>query len=167
MESLFSSLFFIINILGSSILDDKKSLELTLKTSCNWRRPTFPQSFPCSIMGSNRLNRRVRYGNGCSPKRYRHQMVIKKEFILSKPHMREKVQLNFLTRLNLRLSPRSISMSKLNTLLHLHLSPINLVFFKGSYQLTLWEISSQGRLHAQMLSAFILSKLSYPAVPLA
>ena len=40
------------------------------------------------------------------------------------------------------LSPRSISMSKLNTLLHLHLSPINLVFFKGSYWLTSWEILS-------------------------
>ena len=30
-------------------------------------------------------------------------------------------------------SPRPISMSQLNTLLYLHLSPINLMFFKGSY----------------------------------
>ena len=30
-------------------------------------------------------------------------------------------------------SPRPISIAKLNTLLHLHLQPINLVVYKGSY----------------------------------
>jgi hypothetical protein len=36
------------------------------------RRPTFPHSCPCSIIGPARLNFRVRDGNGCDP-RYDHQ----------------------------------------------------------------------------------------------
>ena len=32
-----------------------------------WRRPTFPQGCPCSIIGAERLNCRVRNGNGCFP----------------------------------------------------------------------------------------------------
>ena len=39
-----------------------------------------------------------------------------------------------------RTSPRPISTAKLNTSLCVHLQPINLVVFKGSYQLSLWEI---------------------------
>lgn len=31
------------------------------------RRPTFPHSCPCSIIGAERLNCRVRNGNGCLP----------------------------------------------------------------------------------------------------
>src|SRR5258705_11951785 len=31
------------------------------------RRPTFPHSYPCSIIGPARLNFRVRDGNGCDP----------------------------------------------------------------------------------------------------
>ena len=41
-----------------------------------------------------------------------------------------------------RSSPRPISIGQLNTLLHLHLRPINLVVFKGSYYLTIWDILS-------------------------
>src|SRR3989442_4577430 len=33
-----------------------------------WRRPTFPHSYPCSIIGPARLNYRVRDGNGCDPR---------------------------------------------------------------------------------------------------
>ena len=33
-----------------------------------WRRPTFPHSYPCSIIGPARLNFRVRDGNGCDPR---------------------------------------------------------------------------------------------------
>jgi hypothetical protein len=33
----------------------------------SWRRPTFPQGCPCSIIGAERLNFRVRNGNGCFP----------------------------------------------------------------------------------------------------
>src|SRR5258705_12580865 len=32
------------------------------------RRPTFPHSCPCSIIGPARLNFRVRDGNGCDPR---------------------------------------------------------------------------------------------------
>ena len=42
----------------------------------------------------------------------------------------------------LRSSPRPISIGQLNTLLHLHLRPIYLVVFKGSYYLTIWDILS-------------------------
>src|SRR6266705_6995241 len=34
----------------------------------SWRRPTFPHSYPCSIIGPARLNFRVRDGNGCDPR---------------------------------------------------------------------------------------------------
>ena len=39
-------------------------------------------------------------------------------------------------------SPRSISTGQLNTLLHLHLRPINHVVFMGPYYLKVWEILS-------------------------
>ena len=42
----------------------------------------------------------------------------------------------------LRSSPRPISIGQLNTLLHLHFRPINLVVCKGSYYLTIWETLS-------------------------
>ena len=45
-------------------------------------------------------------------------------------------------------SPRPISIGKLNALLHLHIRPINLVVFKGSYYLTIWDILSWGGFHA-------------------
>src|SRR6266700_7270354 len=34
----------------------------------SWRRPTFPHSYPCSIIGPAGLNFRVRDGNGCDPR---------------------------------------------------------------------------------------------------
>ena len=40
------------------------------------------------------------------------------------------------------LSPRPISTYQLNALLHLHLRPIYLVVFKGSYEVSFWDISS-------------------------
>ncbi len=33
----------------------------------DWRRPTLPQGLPCSTIGADRLNCRVRDGNGCGP----------------------------------------------------------------------------------------------------
>ena len=41
-----------------------------------------------------------------------------------------------------RSSPRPISIGQLNTLLHLHLRPINLIVSKGSYYLMIWDILS-------------------------
>jgi hypothetical protein len=38
----------------------------TNKVQCTWRRPTLPHSHPCSTIGAEKLNHRVRYGNGCS-----------------------------------------------------------------------------------------------------
>ena len=42
----------------------------------------------------------------------------------------------------LRSSPRSISIAQLNTLLHLHLRPINHVVYMGPYYLVVWDILS-------------------------
>jgi hypothetical protein len=50
-------------------------------------------------------------------------------------------------------------------LLHLHIRPIKQVVFLCSSYLR-WEISSWGRFHAYMHSAFILTELRYPAMPL-
>ena len=41
-----------------------------------------------------------------------------------------------------RSSPRSISIAQLNTLLHLHLRPINHVVYMGPYYLMVWDILS-------------------------
>ena len=43
---------------------------------------------------------------------------------------------------HLGLSPRPISIRWLNTLLRLHLEPINLVVYKGSYSVNRWDILS-------------------------
>ena len=43
---------------------------------------------------------------------------------------------------SLWLNPRFISIGQLNTLLHLHLQPINHVVFMVSYYLTVWDILS-------------------------
>ena len=62
---------------------------------------------------------------------------------------------------------RAISNGKLNVLLRLHIRPIKLVVFQCPSKLFAWEISSWGRFHAYMHSAFILTELRYPAMPLA
>ena len=48
----------------------------------------------------------------------------------------------------LRSSPRPISIGQLHTSLCFHLRPINLVVYKGSYYLTIWDILSWGEFHA-------------------
>ena len=40
------------------------------------------------------------------------------------------------------LSPRFISIGQLNTLLYLHLQPINHIVYVESYHLTVWDILS-------------------------
>ncbi len=42
-------------------------LELRALLFYSRRRPTFPHSYPCSIIGPEGLNFRVRDGNGCDP----------------------------------------------------------------------------------------------------
>ena len=60
---------------------------------------------------------------------------------------------------------RAISNGQLNVLPRLHIRPIKQVVFLCSSNLR-WEISSWGRFHAYMHSAFILTELRYPAMPL-
>ena len=36
-------------------------------TNNSWQRPTLPHSHPCSTIGAEGLNCRVRNGNGCFP----------------------------------------------------------------------------------------------------
>ena len=45
------------------------------------------------------------------------------------------------------LSPRFISIGQLNTLLYLHLQPINHIVYVESYYLMVWDILSWGGLH--------------------
>ena len=44
--------------------------------------------------------------------------------------------------ISLRSSPRPISIGQLHTSLCFHLRPINLVVYKGSYYLSIWDILS-------------------------
>ena len=46
------------------------------------------------------------------------------------------------------ISPRPISIRQLHVLPRFHTEPINLIVYKGSYQLALWEVSSWRGLHA-------------------
>jgi hypothetical protein len=63
---------------------------------------------------------------------------------------------------------RAISNGQLHVLPHFHIRPINVIVYHGpSKELTPWEISSRGRFRAYMHSALILTKLRYPAMPLA
>ena len=104
------------------------------------QRPTFPGSFPPSIIGTTELNFRVRDGNGCD------LCVITTEYFVCITFVRAHSKLNnashfktlqltfVLISQSFRSSPRSISIAQLNTLLHLHLRPINDVVFIGPYQ---------------------------------
>ena len=92
------------------------------------RRPTLPHSLPCSTIGAEELNFRVRDGNGCDL------------FAITT----EKIGYNLGIRCSccsrsIQLCPlvcgqaaRPISTGKLNTLLCVHTRPINLVVFEGS-----------------------------------
>ena len=103
------------------------------------QRPTFPGSFPPSIIGTTELNFRVRDGNGCD------LCVITTEYFVCITFVRAHSKLNnashfktlqltfVLISQSFRSSPRSISIAQLNTLLHLHLRPINDVVFIGPY----------------------------------
>ena len=53
-----------------------------------------------------------------------------------------RIRIRLLSQLLLRSSPRPISIGQLHALLRFHLRPINLVVFKGSYYLTIWDILS-------------------------
>ena len=123
---------------------------LTVMRSTDWakeeykirRRPTFPGSLPPSIISTAELNFRVRDGNGWD------LCVIITGFIwmLVSQHLwsyfivPSKLNNTWNTILSLLhiffsfwSSPRSISTGQLNTLLHLHLQPINHIIYVGTY----------------------------------
>ena len=139
------------------------------------QRLTFPGGRPPSIISAKELNYCVRDGNRCDlfaiATEYMSNTFWCVDSILMCQKLNEEVSVLFCSLMAysiiIRSSPRPISIGQLNTLLYLHLRPINHIVYVGSYQLTLWEILSQGGLHAQMPSAFIPSAHSYPAVPLA
>ena len=96
---------------------------LTMEPFLNQQRPTFPGSFPPSIIGAKELNFCVRDGNRCG------LFAIVTGFIEGVPS-----KLNiYLMYENHWSSVRPISIGQLNALLHLHLRPINVVVFHGSY----------------------------------
>ena len=108
----------------------KKELQITLKFFTGFRRPsTLPGSFPPSTIDRSGLNRRVRNGNGCVPWAHHHRKYV----IIEDMHLQNRIQSNFHHKIFIRSSPRSISIGQLNTLLCLHLQPIYLIIFKGSY----------------------------------
>ena len=114
----------------STYLNNKKDLSFkTSLFSLPRQLPTFPGRHQPSIISVTELNFRVRNGYGCDLCAIATELL---NTIL--------VLLSTLCYLNSFLSffwssPRPISTSQLNTLLHLHLWPINLVVFKGSYYL--------------------------------
>ena len=93
------------------------------------RRPTLPHSFPCSTIGAEELNFRVRDGNGCCL----FAIATEKSFMQTYGAIwNVELFLNYLCQLFCGQASRLISTSKLNTLLCLHTWPINLVVFEES-----------------------------------
>ena len=59
------ALFGVFSLCLQGFYTSRLSSEVSVKGSR--RRPTFPHSCPCSIIGAEGLNCRVRNGNGCLP----------------------------------------------------------------------------------------------------
>ncbi len=96
------------------------------------QRPTLPHSCPCSTIGAKELNFRVRDGNGClllaiaTEKNYQNQIF---QCQIRYTHIKT---FKIFVSENCGQASRPISTGKLNSLLNLHIRPINLVVFKGS-----------------------------------
>ena len=88
----------------------------------NRRRPTLPGALAPSTIGAGGLNCRVRDGNGCYP------TAIATEICASSLE-NSIASTSFIV----NPSPRPISTGRLNTLLCLHLRPINVVICHGPY----------------------------------
>ena len=89
----------------------------------NRQRPTFPGGRPPSIISAKELNCCVRDGNRCT------LPAIVTGFSTLKTTLAYMCSFSR----NHWSSFRPISIGQLNTLLHLHLRPINVVVFHGSY----------------------------------
>ena len=92
------------------------------------RRPTLPGGYPPSTIGAGRLNFRVRDGNGCDSAAMATGNLAQYQGIRRpcEPSIAS-------TGIDVP-SPRPISTGRLNTLLCLHLRPINVVVYHGPYQ---------------------------------
>ena len=106
--------------------------------------PTFPGRYQPSIISVTELNFRVRDGNGCDLCAIATELL-NTILVLSFKYFINSFQFFPWS------SPRPISTGQLHTLLHLHLRPINLVVFKGSYYLSMGYLISRG---ASRLDAF-------------
>ena len=119
---------------------NKKGWFLKSSFFSNRQRPTFPGSFPPSIIGARELNCCVRDGNRCI------LSAIVTGFS-SLNWMSTKLEYDHW------LSVRPISIGQLNALLHLHLRPINVIVSHESYlkggNLFLWGAS-----HLDAFSAY-------------
>ena len=119
---------------GSSFSSIKK--QPSQKTGLCRHRPIFPGGCPPSIFGTNELNYCVRNGNRWI------LAVINTDYWLRKTLKTEKDACERISCsrrerkiIGKRSSPRPISTRKLNVSLRLHIEPINLVVYKGSYLL--------------------------------
>ena len=94
------------------------------------RRPTLPGPLDPSTIGAGGLNFRVRNGNGCDPSAMATE-------ICCQERSRRAAQLlgNSIASTNFIVdpSPRPISTGRLNTLLCVHLRPINVMVCHGPY----------------------------------
>ncbi len=85
------------------------------------RRPTLPGGLPPSTIGADRLNFRVRDGNGCDP------VAKATGNLLSKGLHPSGLQSKHERIISKNSSPRPISTGQLSVLPHLHFRPINVV----------------------------------------
>jgi hypothetical protein len=105
------------------------------ETKENGRRPTLPQSHPCSTIGAGGLNFSVRNGKRCIPAAIVTLSKKRQCYSVVKPKERGLPFENCIAAKIKSSSPRPISTARLNVSLRLHLRPINLVVYQESYSL--------------------------------
>ena len=98
------------------------------------RCPTLPQGLPCSTIGAERLNFRVRDGTGCFPFAMAAETLWSYRCcrggsvpVSPEPHSGRKIVV-------CELSPRPVSTGQLRALRRFHVRPINPVVCWGPYQ---------------------------------
>ena len=94
----------------------------------NRRRPTLPGRLHPSTIGAGGLNFRVRNGNGCDS-----AAITTETSALQRTQLRPRELHSEHEHLRSEPSPRPISTGRLNTLLCVHLRPINVMVCHGPY----------------------------------
>ena len=122
------------------------------------RRPTLPHTRACSTIGAERLNYRVRDGNGWDPLARITQSLFELIELLLTGYPLLLVRGKFYAWSKFYgQAERAISTGKLNVLLRLHIRPINVVVFHGPSYLSI------GRSHLEEGFALIcFQRLSRP-----